>query len=125
MRMSTTLAVSTYSGGSPRIVWISVFPSLRSFLSCARLTRTSFALLRASIRWSSDRAGACACVLVGLMGRAILPTSRLASSSDFYLSFRAFCDIGRVFGRGNTGFGARGDELSADPGGCVRVGKEH
>jgi hypothetical protein len=44
MRMSTTLAVSTYSGGLPRIVWILVFPSLRSFLSFARLTRTSFAL---------------------------------------------------------------------------------
>src|SRR5947209_1229677 len=124
MRMSTTLAVSTYSGGSPRIVWISVFPSLRSFLSCARLTRTSFALLRASIRWSSDRAGACACVLVGLMGRAILPTSRLASSGDFFLRFRAFCDSDRVFGRGNACFGAGGDELGANPRGRVRVREE-
>src|SRR4029079_260073 len=67
MRMSMTFAVSTYAGGLLRIVSIFVFPSLRSFLSCARLTRTSFALLRASIRWSRERTGACACVLVGLM----------------------------------------------------------
>src|SRR5581483_2637181 len=66
MRMSITFAVETYSGGLPRICSIRTLPSLRSFLSLARRTRTSFARLRASIRWSRERSGACACVLVGL-----------------------------------------------------------
>src|SRR5581483_5285411 len=66
IRMSITFAVETYSGGLPRICSIRILPSLRSFLSLARLTRTSFARLRASIRWSRERSGACACILVGL-----------------------------------------------------------
>ena len=60
--MSNTFAVETYSGGSSRISSIWTAPSLRSFFSLARLTRMSFALFKASIRWSSDRRGAWACV---------------------------------------------------------------
>src|SRR5579884_1990072 len=65
MRMSITFAVETYSGGLPRICSIRTLPSFRSFLSLARLTRTSFARFSASIRWSRERSGACACVFVG------------------------------------------------------------
>src|SRR5262245_55986655 len=64
MRMSNTFAVETYSGGSLRIASILTRPSLRSFLSCARLTRMSFARLSASILWSRERAGACPWVFV-------------------------------------------------------------
>src|SRR5829696_1547005 len=39
-------------------VWILTLLPLRSRFSWARLERMSFALLRASIRWSSDRSGA-------------------------------------------------------------------
>ena len=56
--MSNTLAVATYSGGLMRILSIRARPTFRSFFSCARLTRMSFARLRASMRWSRDLAGA-------------------------------------------------------------------
>src|SRR5213075_391307 len=72
IRMSITFAVDTYSGGLPRIVTIWVRPSLRSFFSLARRTLTSFARLSASILWSSERRGACACVLAGAIGSADL-----------------------------------------------------
>src|ERR1700685_2535007 len=56
--MSKTLAVSTYSGGSSSSEWIERRPDLRSRLSSAHLTRISFALASASIRWLRDRSGA-------------------------------------------------------------------
>src|ERR1700694_5836624 len=56
--MSNTLAVSTNSGGLSRSEWIDSRPDFRSRLSCARLTRISLALARASILWFRDRSGA-------------------------------------------------------------------
>ena len=56
--MSKTFAVETYSGGSLRISSIRAAPDLRSFFSCARRTRMSFARLSASILWSRERSGA-------------------------------------------------------------------
>jgi hypothetical protein len=56
--MSNTFAVATYSGGLVRILSIFARPSFKSFFSCARLTRMSFARFSASMRWSLDRAGA-------------------------------------------------------------------
>ena len=50
MSMSKTLAVETYSGGSRRVAWNWTVPSFRSFFSCARWTRMSFARFRA-LRW--------------------------------------------------------------------------
>ena len=47
-------------------------PAFRSRLSWARRTRTSFALWSASIRWSSERAGAWACVFDVTMSRTSL-----------------------------------------------------
>src|SRR4029078_1435335 len=46
IRMSMTFAVETYSGGLSRIFSIRTLPSLRSFLSFARLTGTSVHRLR-------------------------------------------------------------------------------
>src|ERR1700704_6626892 len=56
--MSMTLAVWTYSGGSISSVWILTLLPLRSRFSWARWDRMLLALLRASIRWSSDLSGA-------------------------------------------------------------------
>ena len=78
-----TFAVETYSGGLPRIVSIRTLPSLRSFLSFARLTRTSFALLSASIRWSRERSGAWAWVLVGLTAGRSYQCSRELQAGTF------------------------------------------
>src|SRR5271165_7211197 len=64
--MSNTLAVSTYSGGSSSSEWIERRPAFRSRLSSARLTRISFALARASIRWFKDLSGAMEVVDDGL-----------------------------------------------------------
>ena len=64
MRMSNTLAVETYSGGSCRTASILTRPSFRSFFNLARLTRMSFARLSASILWSRERAGACPWIFV-------------------------------------------------------------
>ena len=61
--MSKTFAVSTYSGGSSRIVWMLARLALRSFFSFARAVRMSFARLSASIRWSRDLSGAAAEIL--------------------------------------------------------------
>jgi hypothetical protein len=58
IRMSITFAVSTYSGGLPRMASMRTRPSFRSFFSFARLTRTSFARRSASMRWSRERTGA-------------------------------------------------------------------
>ena len=74
MSMSKTFAVETYSGGSRRISSIWTRPSLRSFFSWARRTRMSLALLSASIRWSSERTGAWACVFDETMSAASLAT---------------------------------------------------
>src|SRR5215204_972669 len=78
--MSNTFAVDTYSGGLLRICSIRADPDLRSFLSCARLTRMSFARLRASIRWSRERRGACAWVLRAATARGILTSSEPRST---------------------------------------------
>src|SRR6476646_1930601 len=76
--MSNTLAVETYSGGSPRICSMDTVPSFKSFFNCARLTRMSFARLRASILWSSGRTGAWTCVWGGTMRAALYqPLSRV------------------------------------------------
>src|SRR5947208_1374201 len=84
IRMSITFAVDTYSGGLPRIVSIRTRPSFKSFFSFARRTRTSFARFSASIRWSSDRKGACVGVFeAGMAGRPILPTCPPRSSDGF------------------------------------------
>src|SRR3954452_4630823 len=70
INMSKTLAVETYSGGSLRICSMETVPDFRSFFNCARLTRMSFARLRASMRWSSERTGACTWVWGGTMSAA-------------------------------------------------------
>src|SRR3712207_195557 len=59
--MSTTLAVSTNSGGWRSSWWIECRPAFRSRLSCARLVRISLARWSASMRWTSDRSGAAVC----------------------------------------------------------------
>src|SRR4051794_32612867 len=56
--MSKTFAVSRYSGGWSRSVWIDRRPALRSRLSWARLILIWLARARASIRWFSERSGA-------------------------------------------------------------------
>src|SRR3954447_979473 len=123
IRMSITFAVDTYSGGLPRIVSIRTRPSLRSFFSFARLTRTSFARFSASMRWSSDRRGACVGVFeAGMAGRPILPTCPLRSSEGF-------CGELQRFFRGMRGavFVVHPDnsELFANPRGCVGIGEQH
>src|SRR5579884_2095922 len=89
IRMSITFAVSTYSGGLPRTVSIRTRPSLRSFFSFARRTRTSFARLSASMRWSSERTGAWVAVFDGDIeaGAPILPNCRGRSSRRFHGEF--------------------------------------
>src|SRR5215210_635761 len=59
--MSKTLAVWRYSGGSSSRVWIETRPPFRSFFSCARRVRISFARWRASMRWRRERSGAAEC----------------------------------------------------------------
>src|SRR4051812_44278321 len=56
--MSKTFAVSRYSGGWSRSVWIDSRPALRSRLSWARLILIWLARARASIRWLRERSGA-------------------------------------------------------------------
>src|SRR5215210_7495205 len=81
--MSMTFAVWTYSGGSINRVWILTLLPLRSRFSWARFERMSFALFRASIRWSSDLSGAAledwtwACI-----GAAVYPRLREAQGSS-------------------------------------------
>jgi hypothetical protein len=70
INMSKTFAVETNSGGALRICSIETPPDFRSFFSWARLTRMSFARLSASIRWSSERTGACTWVWGGTMRAA-------------------------------------------------------
>src|SRR2546423_375888 len=82
INMSNTFAVETNSGGSPRICSIETEPDFRSFFSRARLTRMSFALLSASIRWSSERTGACTCVCGGTMSAASYQPIRRAQRVD-------------------------------------------
>src|SRR5580765_4810758 len=90
IRMSNTLAVETYSGGALRIVSILTRPSFRSFFNLARLTRMSFARLRASILWSRDRAGAWAWAFVDeTIERASLTTSQRRSISIATRTIRA------------------------------------
>src|SRR3954464_13378945 len=58
--MSKTLAVSRYSGGFRRRVWIDTRPAFRSRLSWARRVRISFARCSASMRWRGAVSGAAA-----------------------------------------------------------------
>src|SRR5579884_2139435 len=119
--MSITFAVDTYSGGCRRISWICTRPSFRSFLSCARLTRMSLARRRASIRWSSERSGACAWVLGDTIERASLTTRCAASSRDarpFVGAREHVVDAGD--GKSRTLF----DELCANARRRVGIGKE-
>src|SRR5262245_54605033 len=75
--MSMTFAVWTYSGGSMSSVWILTLLPLRSRFSWARLERMSFALRRASIRWSSDLSGAALEDWTGAcIGAAVYPRPR-------------------------------------------------
>ena len=90
MSMSKTFAVETNSGGVRRICSMWTRPALRSRLSCARRTRTSFALWSASIRWSSERAGAWACVFDVTMSRTSLAPSHSASSGNFSRNLQVF-----------------------------------
>src|SRR6186997_1080567 len=91
MSMSKTFAVSTHSGGSSKIVSMLSRPALRSRLSCARRTRTSFARWSASILWSSERAGACACDFVVTMSRTSLPMFPGRSSRTVLRDLQVFC----------------------------------
>src|SRR5436190_13546304 len=56
--MSETFALRMYSGGESSRTLMLERPARRSFFSCARLVRTRFASLRASIRCVRDRSGA-------------------------------------------------------------------
>src|SRR5260221_13666067 len=90
--MSNTLAVETYSGGSPRICSMETVPSFRSFFNCARFTRMSFARLRASILWSNERTGACTCVWGGTMRAALYQPHSRGQAGRFCL----VCQAGNV-----------------------------
>src|SRR6185312_14109535 len=118
IRMSITFAVSTYSGGLPRIVSIRTRPSFRSFFSFARRTRTSFARLSASIRWSSERRGAWVGVLeAGMAGRPILPTHS-RGSSDKNVRLRTGVRTRENVVQMDNG------ELVADPARQLRIGEQ-
>src|SRR5438093_3091517 len=119
--MSNTLAVATYSGGLLRILSIRARPSFRSFFSCARLTRMSFARLRASIRWSNERTGACAWVLGETIERASLTSRQRASSGDFG---GFVCAREHVVYAGNGDPRTLPDDLFANPPRSVRIGEE-
>src|SRR4026207_240398 len=129
INMSNTFAVETYSGGSRRIDSIWTRPSFRSLLSCARRTRMSFARWRASIRWSSERAGAWACVFDVTIERTSLAScgreSRGTVGSDlqgfFKLGNSDRAGVGRVLEP--TG-GSLGPELVPQAGGRERVREE-
>src|SRR3954447_15792633 len=73
--MSKTFAVSMYSGGSSRSVWIEQRPLLRSRLSWARRVRTILARSSASRRWVNDRSGAAEC-FVGVLVAGGIGTRR-------------------------------------------------
>src|SRR3954471_729585 len=111
--MSMTLAVWTYSGGSMSSVWIFCLLPLRSRFSWARLERMSFALLRASIRWSSDRSGAALEDWTGAcIGAAVYPRPRDPE--------RGFSSV-RKKRRLCEGSCQLGSELSRDPGPGGRI----
>src|SRR3989442_15928593 len=80
----------------------------------------SFARLRASIRWSSERTGACAWVL-DTMERASLTTRQQRSSRDFGGFVRTRKDV--VYA-GNTEPRALLGELLADSPRRFRIGEE-
>ena len=65
-------------------------PALRSFFSCARLTRMSFARFSASIRWSSERSGACAWVFDDTMSAGYYQPRRCGQASRFLPVSRHF-----------------------------------
>src|SRR5919107_3998190 len=71
--MSKTFAVSMYSGGSSRSVWIEHRPLLRSRLSWARRVRTMLARSSASRRWVKERSGAAECFVAVLEAGGIGP----------------------------------------------------
>src|SRR5690349_24776796 len=137
--MSNTFAVETKSGGSRRMSWIRTPPLFRSFFSCARRTRMSFARFSASMRWSSDLTGAWAWVLVGTLARDTTIEAARTKGQNYVL-FQGF--LGRnsrpwVEARGcamRSSAGFRGlreavrrglrCELGADPAGRVGVREE-
>src|SRR5918996_3110079 len=141
MSMSKTFAVDTNSGGSRRIDSMWTTPAFRSRFSCARLTRTSFARCSASILWSSDRAGACACVFELTMSRTSLPRPVAGSSGNVLRNLQGFLCCLNCLRReeasgladGAPDFARRresarselGGELGADPRGRERVSEEH
>src|SRR5436853_2051562 len=117
--MSITFAVSTYSGGLPRIDSIRTRPSFRSFFSLARRTRTSFARFSASMRWSRDRRGAWVAVFVDIgAGRPILPNCPPRSSDGVRAESGELGCEARVVHLDNS-------ELVADPFRRVGVCEEH
>src|SRR5438445_1120243 len=81
----------------------------------------SFARLRASIRWSNDRTGACAWVLGETIERASLTSRQRRSSRDFggFVGTRK-----HVVYAGNREPRTLPDELFADPPRSVRIGEE-
>src|ERR1700722_1214767 len=93
--MSKTLAVSTYSGGFSRSLWIESRPAFRSRLSWARSVRMRLALASASIRWLRERSGAAECfegvvpVAIAMGGESTHPRraskARAANSSQAQL----------------------------------------
>src|SRR5919204_936148 len=122
IRMSTTFAVETYSGGLSSTCSICTRPSFRSFFSFARFTRMSFARLSASIRWSRERTGAWAWVLGDTIERASLTTRRRGSSQDFRRFVRARECVVRI---GNANSRTLLDELRTHAPRCIRICKKH
>src|SRR5438876_3873083 len=129
--MSKTFAVETNSGGLLRICSICTRPSFKSFFSCARRTRMSLALLRASMRWSRERAGACAWVFATIGARILTVLGARSSLLDFR-DLQGFFDH-RNLVCNPTGFvwtrepesGHLGGELGADSSGGFRVPEEN
>src|SRR5215204_6111913 len=130
MRMSKTFAVSTYSGGLPRIESIWTLPSLRSFFSWARRTRMSLARLSASMRWSSERTGAWAFDESTRGGS--LPPSSARSNRLFLPVFQVFfhslgtvvSEADGVLDRGESETLDLVEELGANTRGRAGVGEE-
>src|ERR1043166_8557718 len=128
MSMSKTFAVETNSGGSRRISSIDTAPDFKSFFSCARLTRMSFARLRASILCSSERTGAWTWICGGAMSAASYqPHSDVQPSSArlvFYVDNSLECRAEHLFDRRESGPSELDVELCAHTIGCVGVSEE-
>src|SRR5262245_13228294 len=97
--MSNTLAVATYSGGLLRILSIRARPTFRSCFNCARLSRMSFACMRASMRWSRDLAGAFAGGFVAATARDTRHPRGDVQTGSFARDNRLLSDQATVAGR--------------------------